>query len=99
MKGYGYTSEVLSKKNYDYLPYKYVIFIAPVYFGQIHNEFIKKISTTKIKNLLIVYNGLNKESNNEDVQIKKLSINKYRKIKVYSDDNEAIREFIKREVI
>ena len=98
-KGYGFVKHTLSKQAEDYSKYKYVIFVAPVYFGQVHNEFINKLSNQKIKNLLIVYNGLNKESDRENKELTKGSVNKYKHIKLHTEDINDVKEFIKREVL
>ena len=97
-KGYGYTYLTLNDSNEEYSKYKYVFFVAPVYFGQIHNEFINKVSKNKIKNLLIVYNGLNFESNKEDEDLKKVSISNYKMIKLHTNDIDTLKDFINKEV-
>ena len=51
----------------------------------------------KIDNLIMVYNGLNKESNKEDEFVER-HIKKYSKIKLYSEDIERVKEFIDGEV-
>ena len=78
--------------------YKRVLFVATVYFGAIHNEFLKKIMEVKFKNLTIVYNGLNKESSKEDEFVKKY-LNKYNKIKLHTDDIDSVKEFIQKEIV
>ena len=59
---YGYVIHTLDDKIENYDKYKRVIFVVPVYFGNIHNEFLKKVYQCRITNLIMVYNGLNKES-------------------------------------
>ena len=98
LKGIGYLSHTLTKEMEDYSKYKKVIFVAPVYFGEIHFEFLKKIVTYNDNNLIIIYNGLNKESHKEDEMIKKY-FKKYKKIKLYTEDIERVKPFINREVL
>ena len=97
-KNYGYVIHTLTDKLENYNNYKKVIFVAPVYFGEIHLEFYKKIVMHKFNNLIIVYNGLNKESNKEDSITEKYSKNKYAKIKLHTEDIELVKEFINKEV-
>lgn len=94
---YGYFIHTLNEVVEDYSSYKKVIFVAPVYFGEIHLEFLRKILHCKINNLIMIYNGLNKESNKEDEFVKK-NIRRYSKIKLYTEDIERVKEFIKKEV-
>jgi hypothetical protein len=95
---FGYRIHTLSKQYDDYNEYKFVIFVVPVYFGEIHEEFINKISRVKIKNLLIVYNGLNNNSSNEDRLVNEKSLSKYKKIKLHTTDIDNVNDFIKKEV-
>ena len=95
---YGYVIHTLDEKKENYDKYKRVLFVAPVYFGAIHNEFLKKIMEVKFKNLTIVYNGLNKESSKEDEFVKKY-LNKYNKIKLHTDDIDSVKEFIQKEIV
>ena len=97
-KQYGYVTSTLSNINEDYNNYKYTIFVMPVYFGEVHARYINIVNTTKIKNLLIVYNGLNLESNNEDKNVKNSSLSIYKKIKLHTTDIELVKEFINKEV-
>ena len=94
---YGYVIHTLDDKIENYDKYKRVIFVAPVYFGNIHNEFLKKVYQCRITNLIMVYNGLNKESNKEDEFVKK-NINRYKKIKLTTDNIELIKEFMVKEI-
>jgi predicted Holliday junction resolvase-like endonuclease len=96
-KGYGIKAHTLNKKNETYSEYKYVIFIAPVYFGEINKEFINKVRNNKINNLIIIYNGLNNESNNEDKLVSKEIKSKYHKTKLHTSDIELVKEFLNRE--
>ena len=96
-KGYGNKCHTLTKEGEDYSKYRYVVFVLPVYFGQVNQEAIRVLANHKIKNLLIVYNGLS-ESNNEDLMIKKV-VNKYSWIKVHTKDIDLVKEFINKEVI
>ncbi len=96
-KGYGYFIHTLTEDVENYGEYEKVIFVAPVYFGEIHLEFLKKVMNCKIDNLIMVYNGLNKESNKEDEFVER-HIKKYSKIKLYSEDIERVKEFIDGEV-
>ena len=98
-KGYGYSLHTLSKKIDTFQDYKYVILVMPVYFGEINEMFINIVKNYKIKNLVIIYNGLNKESNNEDKIVKNNSINKYKKIKVHTEDINDVVSFIDKEVL
>lgn len=97
-KNYGYVVSTLSEKEEDFNNYKYTIFVAPVYFGEIHKRFIEIINRKKIKNLIFVYNGLNVDSNNEDKIVKDHSLSTYKKIKLHTNDIEMIKEFIFKEV-
>jgi len=83
------------KENYD--KYKRVIFVAPVYFGAIHNEFLRKVMGHQFKNLVVIYNGLNEESNKENEFVKKY-VNKYSSIKLHTKDIETVKDFMKREI-
>lgn len=98
-KGYGAKIQTLSPNNEKYSEYKYTIFITPVYFGEVNEEIINKVSNNKIKNLIIVYNGLNAESSNEDMLLSKKCLSKYSKIKLHTSDIENVREFINKEVL
>lgn len=98
-KGYGYNIHTLTEELESYNEYKYVIFVAPVYFGEINQNFMRILSKVKIKNLLIVYNGLNSNSENEDVKAKQISLSKYKKIKVHTTDIDLVNEFINKEVL
>jgi len=98
-KGYGIKVHTLTRIDEDYSKYKSVVFITPVYFGEVNVEIINKIRNNKMPNLIIIYNGLNKESENEDKLIKGNSASKYKKIKLYTNDIERVKEFIKKEVL
>lgn len=98
-KGYGYVKHTLSRDDDKYKEYKYVIFVLPVYFGEVHNEIINKIGKHKFNKLIIVYNGLNKDSNNEDKNVKSHSLSKYSKIKLNTENIDDIKTFIEREVL
>ena len=78
---FGYVIHTLDDKMEDYNKYEKVIFVVPVYFGEIHAEFAKKVISHKFNNLVVIYNGLNKESNKEDEFIKKY-VGKYKKINI-----------------
>ena len=93
---YGYLIHTLDNKLEDYSKYKKVVFVAPVYFGEVHIEFIKKVMTHKFNNLSIVYNGLNEDSNKEDEYIKKY-VSRYSKIKLHTKDIEKVKNFVKKE--
>lgn len=96
-KGYGYQIETLAAKKHNYDSFRYVILIMPVYFGQVNLEFVNIVRNNKIKNLLVVYNGMN-ETNNEDNFVKKYSLSKYKKIKTHTNDIELLDHFISKEV-
>lgn len=95
-KGYGYRIETLSKEKTDYNKYLNVIFISPVYFGHIHDEFLSELKNKKIANLTIIYNGLNAESDNEDKEVKNISKSNYNKIKLHTNDIDQVKNFIER---
>lgn len=95
-KGYGYKIQTLSKENTHYDKYEKVVFIAPVYFGSIHDEFLVKLSEDKIKNLIIVYNGINLDDVSEDNEVGKIIKNRYNKIKLHTNDIEKVNQFLER---
>jgi len=94
---YGYLIHTLDGKKENYDKYKRVIFVAPVYFGAIHNEFLRKVMGHQFKNLVVIYNGLNEESNKENEFVKKY-VNKYSSIKLHTKDIETVKDFMKREI-
>ncbi len=96
-KGYGYKITTLNKDDEDYKKYEYTIFVMPVYFGEVNREFFVKLHTSKIKNLIVIYNGLNENSNNEDALVKKASVSKYSKIKLHTKDVDRVIEFLTKE--
>ena len=98
-KNYGYNIHTLNENLENYSQYKYVVFVAPVYFGEINKNFINNLSTSEIKNLLIIYNGLNKDGENEDLKVKEISLSKYKKIKVHTTDIELVEDFINKEML
>lgn len=98
-KNYGYHIHTLNKSLENYSQYKYVILVAPVYFGDINENFHNILSNAKIKNLMIIYNGLNANSDNEDSKVNQISISKYKKIKVHTMDIELVNEFINKEML
>ena len=97
-ENFGYKVHTLASSNDSYADYKKVIFVIPVYFKSVNNHFLELIKNKKIPNMLIIYNGLNKEDNSEDELVKKVSISKYNKIKLHTTDLDDVREFISREV-
>lgn len=98
-KGYGTKIHTLTRNDENYDLYKYVIFVVPVYFAEVNNELINKVKNHKFNKLIVIYNGLNKDSNNEDKSVKKNSINKYSKIKLNTQNIENVNDFIDKEVL
>lgn len=96
-KEYGYKITTLTNNEEDYSKYVKVIFIMPVYFGEVHLEFLNKLNKNKIKNLSIIYNGLNQNSDNEDNLVKKYCISRYSKIKLHTKDIEDVISFLNKE--
>lgn len=94
---YGYLIHTLDKNPEDYKSYEKVILVVPVYFSSIHKEFLNILKSSRIDNLIIIYNGLNKENNDEDKEVKNY-VKKYSKIKTHTEDIELLDEFIKREM-
>lgn len=97
-KGYGVNVHTLCKEEDEYNDYQYTVFIVPVYFAEVNVELVNKVKSRKIKNLIIIYNGLNMESSKEDELVKKNSLSKYSKLKLHTNDIENVLEFINKEV-